>query len=132
MTAYEVQVDHINFARHDGRGEDGAVWYCILGEPNERVVCPLHPLRSHHYERQPFRLGAHGFRLDATEREKAEDTANVWGWDGNQSAPTVTPSFLAVADRPYRMHSFLRGGRLELCGDSTVQLIDPPTPCWDQ
>lgn len=127
---YDVLIDHIYFIRDDKRGEDGAVWYLVLGEPNEKVVCSLHPKRTHHYERQAFRRGANGYRLDATEQEKAENKANVWGWDGNREAPTVTPSFLAVAHRPYRMHSFLRGGRLELCGDSTVVASGLPS-CWD-
>lgn len=129
MSAFEVLVDHISFARDDERGEDGAVWYLILGEPNERVVCSVHPGRTHHYERQAFRRGNNGHRLDATPEEIANDRANVWGWDANAAAPTVTPSFLAHEGRPYRLHSFLRAGRVDLCGDSTVILSSAPS-CW--
>lgn len=128
---YAVLLDHISVVRSKERGEDGAVWYVILGEPHERVSCPLHPKRTHHYERQPFRRGSNGFRLNATAQEITEDKANVWGWDGNENAPTLTPSFLAAKGRPYRMHSFLTAGQLKLCSDSTVILMDPATSCWD-
>lgn len=128
--SYSVQIEHISFARHETRGEDGVVWYLILGEPDERVECPVHPGIRHHYERQGFRLGTHGHRLDATEEERRTDRANVWGWDGSDSAPTITPSFLADHGRPYRMHSFLRDGQLDLCGDSTVVLHPNPRRCW--
>lgn len=128
---YEVLIYLINFSRDAKRGEDGAVWYLILGERDERVVCSIHPGRRHHYERQAFRRGAFGYRLDATPEEIKNDRANVWGWDGNMRAPTVTPSYLAHKHRPYRMHSFLRGGRLELCGDSTVVLSTAPS-CWGE
>jgi hypothetical protein len=125
----EVLVAHVSFSRHDGRGEDGAVWYLILGEPAEGVVCATHPGRRHHYERQAFRRGSAGHRLDATPEEIAQNRANVWEWDGSAQAPTVTPSFLAHEGRPYRLHSFLRVGRLELCGDSTVALSTQAS-CW--
>jgi hypothetical protein len=126
---YEVLIDHVHFERDDKRGEDGAVWYLILGEPEPRVVCSVHPGRRHHYERQAFRRGAFGHRLDATKEEIDDDRANVWGWDGNTEAPTLTPSYLAKKHRPYCMHSFLRRGRLDLCGDSTVAL-SAAQPCW--
>lgn len=126
---YEVLIAHIHFSHDEKRGEDGAVWYLILGEPAQDVVCSLHPGRRHHYERQAFRRGGAGHRLDATQEEKASNRANVWGWDGNTTAPTIMPSFLASTGRPYIMHSFLRGGRLDLCGDSTVALSTQPS-CW--
>jgi len=129
--SFTVQIDHIIFARSDARGEDGAVWYLLLspcpGDPPGqpcRHVCTRHPGLVHHYERQPFRLGGYGFRLDATPQEIAEDKANVWGWDGNREAPSLTPSFLAKKDRPYVFHMYLRAGKIELCGDSTV-VLDP-------
>lgn len=130
-----VQVDRIQFQRDDKRGEDGAVWYVILSPcPDDPCdhVCAAHPKMVHEYERQGFRLGAAGPRLDATPEEIADNRANVWGWDGNRDAPTLTPSFLAAKGRPYVMHSYLRAGRLELCGDSTVKLAPYPSPCWDE
>lgn len=36
---------------------------------------------------------------------------NVWGWDGNEGAPTLTPSILS----PGQWHGFMRSGRLESC-----------------
>lgn len=127
-TVYEVLIDHISFHRDDIRGEDGAVWYLILGEPNPDVECSVHPGRTHHYERQAFRRGKNGHRLDATPQEIHDDRANVWGWDGNEKAPTIIPSFRAQIDRPYHLHSYVRAGRLKLCSDSSV-VLSSTAPC---
>ena len=35
----------------------------------------------------------------------------IWGWDGDQDKPTLTPSISA----PGQWHGFLRAGRLESC-----------------
>jgi hypothetical protein len=35
----------------------------------------------------------------------------VWGWDGNEDAPTLTPSI----HFPGHWHGYLRQGRLESC-----------------
>lgn len=35
----------------------------------------------------------------------------VWGWDGNEDAPTLTPSIHEVG----HWHGFLRSGKLESC-----------------
>jgi hypothetical protein len=132
MSNYTVQVDHIVFGRDDKRGEDGAVWYLLLTPCTDDPcthACTAHPGMRHHYERQAFRLGGFGHRLDATDEEKQTDCANVWGWDGNRAAPTLTPSYLAKKGRPYVMHSFLKAGRLDLCGDSTVTHAPNPQPC---
>lgn len=142
--SFTVQVEHIHFARDEKRGEDGAVYYLLLAPCDECVhnpahhVCRAHRGMEHHYERQGFRLGASGHRLDATPEDIADDKANLWGWDGNREAPTLTPSFLAQERnkkgeiiRPYRMHSFLRAGQIDLCGDSTVVLAPSPVMCWD-
>lgn len=39
------------------------------------------------------------------------DTPKVWGWDGNEERPTLTPSIHAIG----RWHGYLRAGRLESC-----------------
>lgn len=135
--SHTIQIDRITFDRHDGRGEDGAVWYLILSPCEEcktnpeHHCCKAHPGMKHHYERQAFRLGNHGHRLDADDEMKATNRANVWGWDGDREAPTITPSFLAAEGRPYRLHSFIRSGQLDLCGDSTVTPHPRPVPCED-
>lgn len=129
---FTVQIEHISFARNDERGEDGAVWYLILSPcPDDPCthVCRIHPRMKHQYERQAFRLGDFGHRLNASAEDIAANRANVWGWDGNLEAPTLTPSYLAHEEREYRMHSFLRAGQLDLCGDSTVVLANPAVPC---
>lgn len=47
---------------------------------------------------------------------------NVWGWDGNREAPSLNPSFLCEEPPRVRVHLFLRAGKIDLCGDSTVRL----------
>jgi hypothetical protein len=37
--------------------------------------------------------------------------SRVWGWDGNEDKPTLTPSILA----PGQWHGWLRSGRLVSC-----------------
>jgi hypothetical protein len=138
--SYTVQIDHINFERNEAEGTDGSVYYLILSPcPDDPCnhVCRSHPRMVHHYERQAFRRGKSGHRANASAEDIANDHANVWGWDGNQEAPTLTPSFLALDAkgdrvlRPYRMHSYLTKGRLDVLGDSTVQLHPNPVPCHD-
>jgi hypothetical protein len=48
---------------------------------------------------------------------------NVWGWDGNREAPTLTPSFLVRwGGTPFMAHLFLQAGKVNLLADSTVVL----------
>ncbi|MEM3857517.1 MAG: DUF6527 family protein [Thermoprotei archaeon] len=47
---------------------------------------------------------------------------NVWSWDGNKEAPTLTPSFL-YHDQDVRIHLFLKHGKIELLPDSTAKLV---------
>jgi len=69
---------------------------------------------------QPYRLGSNPGTVKGV---------NVWGWDGDLEHPTLTPSFLCTYSgsrdpltRGIRLHLFLRGGKIDLCGDSTVTL----------
>lgn len=59
-------------------------------------------------------------------------TDRGWDFDGNEAAPTFSPSILvhphgilnddgSVGQSP-RCHSFVRGGRIEYCSDSTHRL----------
>lgn len=44
--------------------------------------------------------------------QKGESPARrVWGWDGNEEKPTLTPSINA----PGEWHGYLRAGQLESC-----------------
>jgi len=46
-----------------------------------------------------------------------------WEYDGNAAAPTFSPSILVTwPGLTKRCHSFVRGGRIEFCGDSTHAL----------
>ncbi len=139
---YLVQIEHVQFARDDKRGEDGAVWMLILSpyldDPCDHS-CKVHPKMVHNYERQAFHLGPFGHRLDATPQEIAEHKANVWGWNGNRELPSLTPSFLAMEVdeknkriRPYRMHSYITQGKLQVLSDSTVVLNPDPVHCWNE
>lgn len=128
-----MQVSRITFHRNDAEGTDGSVLYLILSPCTERPcthICATHPEMDHHYELQRFRRGDFGHRRNATPEAIAKDEANVWGWDGNDP-PTILPSFLAKTDRPYIMHSHLRAGKIDLCADSTVRLVES-TPCIDK
>ena len=46
-----------------------------------------------------------------------DDSHNVWQWDGNRANPTITPSFLWPDGR---LHLFVRGGKLDILGDTTI------------
>jgi Family of unknown function (DUF6527) len=52
------------------------------------------------------------------------DRSNIWEWDGNREAPTLSPSILQTTEMgyPFRLHMHIRSGRIELLGDSTVTL----------
>lgn len=78
---------------------------------------------------------AHGVRV----REGSPTVHPSWEWDGDREKPTLAPSILeftpAQGDEPQRTlcHHFVRGGRIEYCGDSphdlsgkTVDLVDIP------
>jgi hypothetical protein len=50
--------------------------------------------------------------MTAIEVQKGAAGGNrVWGWDGNEDKPTLTPSIHALN----QWHGYLRNGRLESC-----------------
>lgn len=56
-----------------------------------------------------------------------------WSFDGNASAPTFAPSINVWPGTGLQCHYFIRGGRIEFCGDchhalagQTVELPDLP------
>lgn len=115
-------------------GCSGAVWYlvlvpCTCKTPCE-ICCATHPGQHHSYLMQPFSFDGQKFRPGSTPEEQRENRANVWAWDGNRQAATVTPSFLCLWSGP-RVHSFLKAGRIELCGDSELILHPSPAACVD-
>lgn len=119
--------------RHGCPAADGVAYYeIIVLRPAAPCVegCggPSEP-HTHHYERQPFSRSGQRHYEGATPTEIANDRANIWAWDGNIEAPTLTPSFAGpetskdgVVVRPFRVHLVLRAGKIELCSDSTVSL----------
>ena len=68
------------------------------------------------------------------------DKSPRWAFDGNDAAPTVSPSILVTwtwgpEHEQRRCHSFLRAGRLEFLGDCTHRLAGqtvelPELPEW--
>ena len=46
---------------------------------------------------------------------------NVWHFNGNRESVSLTPSFLCDTGR-FKIHLYLTNGKIELCGDSTVEL----------
>lgn len=66
------------------------------------------------------------------------DAPNGWTWDGNEAAPTVSPSILIhshktfdanheVVDTP-QCHSFVVAGQWQFLGDSTHALAGQTVP----
>lgn len=73
-------------------------------------------------------------------------TPGQWTWDGNETAPTISPSILirgvqwpegghfrrgshtVPAGQETRCHSFMRAGRWEFLPDSTHQLAGQTVP----
>lgn len=88
-------------------GCDGMAVYEVTGETE-------HPL----YANQPFARGS--------DRAIQEDghPRNVWGWDGNREAPSLTPSFeCAWAGTTVRIHIYLTAGKIVPC-DSGVEAVE--------
>ena len=52
-----------------------------------------------------------------------------WEWDGDEQAPTFSPSILVSGgSQDRRCHSFVRAGRWEFLGDSTHALAGQTVP----
>jgi hypothetical protein len=47
---------------------------------------------------------------------------NVWQWDGNREAPTLTPSFALDSGMGWKAHLYFTAGKIVLAPDSTVTL----------
>lgn len=58
------------------------------------------------------------------------DHPDGWTWDGNEQAPTISPSILTWRDwgDKRRCHSFIRAGRWEFLTDSTHALAGQTVP----
>ena len=113
MSRPRIRIERIQAGETDPQGKpvpgiDGVVWYEVLRPDRDEV---------YFWTVQPFARGAPsggkvGGRL-------------VWNWEsGPIEAPTLTPSFLSWAG-DLRIHLYLKAGRIELLGDSTVELAPP-------
>jgi hypothetical protein len=64
------------------------------------------------------------------------DGGSRWSWNDDLERPTFSPSLLVRRRRggPEICHSFIRGGRIEYCADSTHALagltVDLPCFSW--
>lgn len=62
------------------------------------------------------------------------DAPDSWTWDGNEAAPTISPSILATYPRPAEWggdrvcHSYVRAGQWEFLADSTHSLTGQIVP----
>lgn len=60
------------------------------------------------------------------------DGPNGWTWDGNETAPTFSPSILVqwqiTGRREERCHSFVRAGQWEFLSDCTHALAGQTVP----
>ena len=48
---------------------------------------------------------------------------NIWSWDGNREAPSLTPSWLMNWEN-IKIHLFFTAGKINLLSDSNAVLID--------
>lgn len=62
---------------------------------------------SHIYLWLPGLNGPESLQIQRGESDKDR----IWGWDGNEDKPTLTPSIQTIG----HWHGFLRAGRLESC-----------------
>lgn len=90
---------------------------------------PLHT--EYRYLSQPFHSGGQRHYKGATPEQIAENRANIWAWNGDRAAPSITPSYLfeghthakgLYPDWP-RIHIYLTAGRLVNCGDSDATIV---------
>lgn len=66
------------------------------------------------------------------------DAPGCWTWDGDEAAPTISPSILVSSHQTFdadnnpvdtpRCHSFLRGGRWQFLTDCTHSLAGQTVP----
>lgn len=65
------------------------------------------------------------------------DVPNAWTWDGNETAPTISPSILVSSHKTLaeggvtstpQCHSFVRAGQWEFLADSTHMLAGQTVP----
>lgn len=132
-----IQISGVRFydePRPDG--EAGWVHYLILlplTPERGDFRCLAHPGLDHWHEGQPFRIGPWKPRDGASPEAIAQNSANLWGWNGvkDPATLTLTPSLglFPGPGRPYNAHLFLTNGRIQLCGDATVTVHPNPTPC---
>lgn len=55
-------------------------------------------------------------------------SALIWEWDGNETAPTFSPSLLITGGDRRVCHSFIRAGQWEFLGDSKHHLAGQTVP----
>ena len=56
------------------------------------------------------------------------DRQPVWGWDGDTTRPTLTPSFLHTLHSGVRLHWFLTGGEILQCPDNMAMVWKAAAP----
>lgn len=94
---------------------DGCIWYEVYDKDRDKWF----------YFMQPFAKGGQRYKTGATEEEIRNNRANIWGWDGDRNAPTLSPSFLCE-DRGIRVHLLINKGKIDICSDSNVVVGEVP------
>ena len=74
-------------------GLEGENWTHSAVEEREQATRDLPWHTKFRYLAQPFHRGGQRLYRGATAEEIAENRANVWAWDGNREAPSLTPSY---------------------------------------
>ena len=57
---------------------------------------------------------------------------NVWAWDGNRDAPTLTPSYRVWVGEPHVLHLHVSGGKLDILPDSNIEHGDVIKLTWEE
>ena len=57
---------------------------------------------------------------------------NVWAWDGNRDAPTLTPSYRVRVGESNVLHLQVRGGKLAIFPDSNIEHGDVKKMTWKE
>lgn len=119
MTDLVLAVHHIQWFDEPTLGAEGMVWYTVQPRGNQDETKVMFLVQR--FAKGPIRDHIH----------EGGGRTIIWGWNGNREAPTLTPSYRSQFHFHYddglqevMVHLFLKKGKIQLCGDSTVTLED--------
>ena len=101
-------------------GVDGAIEYELI---TTRTTEEIEEQKNEYWTGNPWELSF--YQPFSAKGQIQVNGRNVWKWDGNREAPTLTPSWLC--DMSYgkgkniRIHLLFTRGKIALLGDSNVE-----------